>query len=85
MTGLDNVAFLDCPVNNMKLSLQELLEWVGQGRVVNLAVVAEVTEPEAPSGTAIYSGNVRDDNGSVFTMMGALMALASRIDRETIE
>lgn len=82
---LENVAFLDCPVNNMKLTIVELMEWIGQGRVVNLSVVAEVTEPRAPGGSVIYSGCVRDDGGSVFTMMGALMALANRIDRESIE
>lgn len=74
---MDNVIYLSCPQNNMKLSLEDLCKRVEQGKVRSLVIAAEI---DAGEETAIHSGYVVEDTAEMFRLTGALFSLMRRID-----
>lgn len=82
---LDNVHFLNCPVNSMKLTVRELLHWMEQGKVLSVAITGEIRSDEEEGAVDIISGYIQDDNASTYLLMGALHALSIRIERECVD
>ena len=85
MTNDNNILYLDNPHNNMKLTLEELQEWISKGRVKTLAVVACLEKETPEEDDVIVDGYVIQDGVSPYMLIGAIDAAKARVLGENIQ
>lgn len=74
---MDNIFYLNNSKNNIKLTLDDLMEQAASGKIVSLAISAVDNE-----GNSI-SGYVADDY--IFTLIGSLAAIKQHLINEEVD